>query len=73
MQSTKPLSQAAGEAMSLIDERLDGYRVELLRRLVKLIQEQSSVGGQSSREEQVKREVAALADLVNESGSGASS
>lgn len=71
MQSTKPLSQAAGEAMSLIDERFEGYRGELLRRLVKLIQEQGSVGGQSSREEQVRKEVNALADLVGGSGSGA--
>ena len=67
MQATRSLGKAAGETVVLIDERFDGYRVALVKRLAALIQTQDVAGGQSARRAQVEREIIAITNLIGDS------
>ena len=67
MQATRSLGKAAGETVALIDERFDGYRVALVKRLAALIQTQDAAGGQSARRAQVEREIITITDLIGNS------
>lgn len=66
MQATRSLGKAAGETVALIDERFDGYRVALVKRLANLIQTQEAAGGPSARRAQIEREIIAITDLISD-------
>lgn len=51
-------------AVELLDERYDGYRVDLVRRLSAIIGSQTSAESEAKRQQEVLAELDALAELL---------
>jgi hypothetical protein len=64
METTKLLLSAASEQASLIDERFEGYRALIVKRLASVIQTQEIGGSQSARQNRVQDNVVTAAEQV---------
>lgn len=51
-------------AVELLDERYDGYRVDIVRRLSAIIGSQASAESEAKRQQEVLAELDALAELL---------
>ena len=69
MMSSKRIVEVAGEKATLIEERIDGYRSELVRTLVSIIQTQHEGLSDKGRKDRVAKIVEALgATVASKSG-----